>query len=239
MENEKGVNIPEKETEVWIRRLRILRHESLVAKRQAEFLKNTETSRLSFNPKDTYEAIKIGNEVEEKYLSRKDFEKIRKTDPGYQRLVEDFAGKLATVSGFGGISVIEKASLVATLEDQARELKEKADEIARKHDTPKEKAQYAIFATRAFLFKTGPVWYKGPEGKEIEKLMPKGIAQIKKDLKDMDKEMGTYKLSLLGRNLGEREMSRLEALIERSIFNVAAVSPTKPFLTEQPRVGAG
>jgi len=135
------------------------------------------------------------------------------------------------------LSFIEYSSLVEAFAGRARELRKKASEIAEEHNTQEDKASYALFRLRAFIFKTGPGWsYSAPETKEVEKLMPKGIAQLRKDLGGLDKERGTYELSLEGTSFVKKEMSRLEALTQRTFLNVKPISPTKPFLTKQQEV---
>ena len=236
MESQEGENVPEKETKIWIKRLYTLRRNSQVAEQQAKAFKSENITCINFNPINLHDAKEIAKEVEQNYLSRKDFDKIRKTDPGYQQLVESFVSEVVNIDGYFGIDVVEKSSIVDALKDKSKQLKAKADEIAKKHDTPEEKAEYSIFAIRAFLFKKGPVWYKGPSDKEIEKLIPNGITQIKEDMVGMDEDIGTYESNLMGLNLGTDKMSRLEALTKRNLVNVKAVPPTKPFLSEQPKV---
>jgi len=232
MESQEGGNLPETETKIWIKRLYTLRRNSQEAEEQAKAFESENVTWINFSPRDLHDAKEIGKEVEKKYLQKKDFDEIRKTDLGYQKLVESFVSKAANISDDFGIDIIEKSSIVDALKSKSEQLKAEADKIAKEHDKPEEKAEYSIFAMRAFLFKKGPVWYKGPSDNEIKKLIPKGIAQIKVDMVGMDEDMGTYELSLMGKSIGTDKMSRLEALTKRNLFNVKTVPPTKPFLSE-------
>lgn len=188
----------------------------------------------------------------EEYMNRPDFDQIRKTDVGYQKLLEEFA--LLAERRFPALIVspaakamiapwIAEGASIPLLEQRAKELRAEADKIAAEHNTPRERAQYAIFSVRGFIREmlVRPI---KPASVEI----PKGISQLVKELGEMDKQVGEYKMELAvpevtgeegkervsgwKRTSSVKKISRLEALTKRRIYAVTPIAPAKPFQTQ-------
>lgn len=224
----------------WMRKLYVLRSKSILAKKDEHLSRSIFGNRLHIREEE--KALEITGEVE-KYMDRADFEQIRSTDTGYQKLVERFVVITATPPDYWQWKDrVSQATHPPLYQKQAEEFRSKADEIASKHNTPRERAQYAIFALRSFIreirrpIKRAPVKY------------PKGLVQLVKEMEEMDKQMGEYNLELAvpvitgkkdrkrvsdwKRSSNVERMSRLEALTDRYLYTVTPIAPTKPFQTQ-------
>lgn len=210
----------------WMADLYVSRQKALMANSEASFLKD-----FHRGERDTYGALDTAKKVEEEFMIRSDFEKIRTTDRGYQQLVEEFAMEVGSDLLSRGMdpdsSPISFVAQEQSYKEQAKKYKQRANKIASEHKTPREKAEYVIFAIRSSIREfVRPIRPDKPN-------LSRGVTQLLSEMEDLDKQKGQYLVGL-GNKKWTETLSRLEALGDRQVYTVSPITPTPPFLTQEP-----
>lgn len=225
------VNEQETNKNFWMARLYLLRtkigYSSVKAKENYHWGK-------PYRDTETERTLKIARQAD-RLVNRPDFEKKGKLDEKYQKLLEQFAQAVSTTLLVQTPEAVASPymELAQNYDKKVEELKEKAENISSKHNSPRERAQYAIFAVRSFLKDFAGLNDRVLEERRAPKIgISMGMEQLMKDSIALDKEKGKYRI-----NLGDGEKpyvetkSRLEALSDRNFWDVTPVPPTRPFLT--------
>ncbi len=211
---------------LWMADLYVSRQKASLANIEAHSLEDSNLGKWG-----AYRALDIARKVEKKFMTRPDFNKIRKTDQGYKKLVEEFAmevgSDLLSRNMDPNYTPISSVVQEQSYKEQAEEFRQRAKKIASKHNTPREKAEYIVFAIRSFMREfVRPIQSNEPK-------VSKGVAQLLSEMEDLNKQKGRY-LRIIGDSQITERISRLEALGSRLVFTVIPIAPTPPFLTKEP-----
>ena len=232
---------------LWMAKLYVSNKKARLANGAAEEIEKGIRERLYYNLWRAKDTVQIANQVE-RYMDRPDFETVREIDPGYQKLVEEFAILI-------GMRLLDRnqhydskkheiirirpmdptfspanyASRAQAYERQAKHFQAKTEKIASEHNTPQEKAQYALFAIKSTLRE-----FFGREVKANPVKASRGTVQLFKEMNELDKQRGKYRVAI-GTSSMTKTMSRLEALGSRLVLSVTPLPPTPLFLTQEPK----
>jgi hypothetical protein len=205
----------------------------LYVSRRKAYLANAEANHLEVFGGDfgAHSALNLAKKVENEFMARPDFEKIRTTDKGYQKLLEEFAmdvgSDLLDRDMNPDRTPIGYAAHEQSRREQAEKFTQKANKIASEHNSPREKIDYVVFTMRCYI-REFVRDIKAPKSKNSI-----GVTQLFREMEDLDKQKGQYMVTF-GDVILNENISRLDALSKRLVFNVSPIAPTPPFLTPDP-----